>query len=171
MCSPWSMRTWPLTMTLCMPAASCLRRLAPPGRSGASSCFEGSDGVGVEDHDVGGVAGAEEAAVVEAEDEGRVEGELADGLFEEEDALFSDPVAEDVGGEAVVGAEDDVRAAVGLAEEEAGAVEHGGHGDGVAVALSSLEDGFEVFFEGEVKEGVEDVLCPGRGRLVRRSCR
>ena len=63
---PFSSVTSPLTMVAAMPSAFCTRRRAPPGRSRLDRRHRRPDARGVEQHEVGPVAGPEQAAVGEA---------------------------------------------------------------------------------------------------------
>ena len=118
----------------------------------------GADGVGVEDHDVGGVAGEEQAAVGEAAQRGGDGGDLADALLEREAAPLAHPVLEEpgVGLGAVVAVE--VGAAVGRAHDHVRVV----LGDLRALdplrrlGLPDELDG-EVLGGGDVEEGVGGV--------------
>src|SRR6185437_13848019 len=79
--------------------------------------------VGVEDGDVGDHAGAQEAAVVEAEGRGRVEGQAPHRVFEAHDLLFTHPLAEEPGREAVAAVVLHVGPAVAEADEGVRVVE------------------------------------------------
>ena len=78
----------------------------------------GRDGVGVEDHEVGGHALADQAAVGEAPVAGGHERQHAHRLLEGERLLGAHPVAQQVGLERRVHQLGDVGARVGQAEED-----------------------------------------------------
>ena len=118
----------------------------------------GADGVGVEDHDVGGVAGEQQAAVGEAAQRGGDGGDLAHALLEGEALPLAHPVLEEpgVGLGAVVAVE--VGAAVGRADDhvrvvlgDLGALDPLGR-----LGLPEELDG-EVLGGGDVEEGVGGV--------------
>src|SRR5262249_21354358 len=53
----------------------------------------------VEEEEVGGIAGAQEAAVAQAHEGRREEGEAVDALLQAHELLLADPVADEVGAE------------------------------------------------------------------------
>ena len=148
----------PLTMVACTP-------LGPRGPAGGAvgevvgePLLVGADGVGVEDHEVGGVADQQQAAVGEAAERGGDGGDLAHALLEGEALPLAHPVLEEpgVGLGAVVAVE--VGAAVGRADDHVRVV----LGDlGALDPLGRLglpeELGGEVLGGGDVEERVGGV--------------
>ena len=145
-------------MVACTPLGFEVQRAAPLGKSWASALLVGADRVGVEDHDVGGVADEQQAAVGEAAQRGGDGGDLPHALLEGEAPPLAHPVLEEprVGLGAVVAVE--VGAAVGRAHDhvrvvlgDLGALDPLGR-----LGLPEELDG-EVLGRGDVEEGIGGV--------------
>ena len=120
--------------------------------------FQRADGRGIEYHQVGGHARAHEPAVGKSEERCRHESKLSDGVLQRHDFFLAHPVRQQVSRVAIVGAKNHVGAAVRLADNGVRAGEQCGHGGLVAVDFAPFELGFQIFFQGQVEEGIEHVF-------------
>ena len=93
--------------------------MPPPGTSPTNSSRAAIDGVGIEQHQVGGQPGRDAAAAADAEGVGELAGEPVHGLLEREGLQLAHPARQQVAGVAGAAELGDVRAGVAGADVDA----------------------------------------------------
>src|SRR5204862_8093855 len=118
------------------------------------------------DQDVGDHAGAQQAAVVQAEDRGGFEGQPPHRLFERHDSLLAYPLRQEAGREAIAALELDMRAAIRQADYGIRIGQDLGDRRIIDIVLAMQELGVEVLLDREIEERVDYALVLRLGDLA-----